>query len=261
MSIVGIHNRTENNKTANTLSPALGIDVRHEENRLKLVREILKPDISTDKKIEIELFWYGFRDYVHAVLKDREKEEVEQEKKRLNCIIRESYKNQFGRLHDQFVRYKSDKTSKFKDKKGVLPNPDINYNINYLDSVDVVIEKSRKKRGWGSLASNLMHTEIDIVIDTGDHNNALLIGEAKAESSLSVTGDHFLPHQLLRQYVATSILMSMIPCGRCVIPFIVCDKPKNIRNSEQVDFMVKMNWLRTNRIFSWEYLEDVLSTS
>ena len=70
------------------------------------------------------------------------------------------------------------------------------------------------------LVNNLKNTEVDIVLETHDR---IFIGEAKCESDLGADSELVLVHQLIRQYVATRILIHLtgyekgdhpICCGR-----------------------------------------------
>ncbi|MCY4199917.1 MAG: hypothetical protein OXF31_08935 [Gammaproteobacteria bacterium] len=103
------------------------------------------------------------------------------------------------------------------------------------------------------LLSNLKGTEIDIVFETPDH---LFIGEAKSLSGFGRDGKLVLVHQLIRQYVAASLLMRVKKEKKKIIPFIVADNLDSVNRSEQVKFMKARGWLDKANIIDWD---DVLN--
>ena len=60
MGILGIKNRTENWKTAQTFAPFFS----DENLRLGLVRKLGEPLETEPDDVQLELFWKGIRDYM-----------------------------------------------------------------------------------------------------------------------------------------------------------------------------------------------------
>ena len=68
MGILGIPNRTENWKTARTFAPFF----KSCSARAALAKRLLEPlGESQEGTVEIELFWYGIRDYIDLLGKKR----------------------------------------------------------------------------------------------------------------------------------------------------------------------------------------------
>ena len=99
-----------------------------------------------------------------------------------------------------------------------------------------------------------MNTEIDIVISTPEY---LLIGEAKHQETFGANSRHILVHQLIRQYVMASILVSMtvdeniVKTHKEILSFVVCDFPTQTRRMAQVEFLQKQGWINFSNVFSW----------
>ena len=223
MGILGIKNRTENWKTAQHFAPF----VRDGNVGLKLVRKLVENSDAQLDDIRIELFWYGMRDYVHKL---GEGDEPTSEK------IAGLYNHCFPNLRKDIQAFGS-----FGDLK---PR---NYDVS---------DQGRKD----GLKSNLLHTEIDIVLKTRRH---IFIGEAKGESRLGADGKNVLVHQLIRQYVMTNILLSFRVAEGCskkkVIPFVVGDKANlsKLKNTAQVRFMICKGWLEKKNVLSWDKIDEL----
>ena len=109
-----------------------------------------------------------------------------------------------------------------------------------------------------TLYSNLMHTEIDIVLETSDH---LFIGEAKYESGLGTDGENVLVHQLIREYVMARVLVDLTNKKKKIVPFVVVNENKldSIKNTGQVGFMIDQDpsWLKECNILSWNEIKSL----
>jgi len=161
----------------------------------------------------MELFWKGVRDYVHKHNSDVDDE------------FRAKYEKGFGCLR---------KCIENSDFQLTLPNE-----WNYATDC---CHKSK-------LLSNLKGTEIDIVFETPDH---LFIGEAKSLSGFGRDGKLVLVHQLIRQYVAATLLMKVKGESKKVVPFVVADNLTSVNRSEQVKFMKARGWLDKANIICWD---------
>ena len=174
-------------------------------------------------EIKLELFWYGMRDYIHQY--DGGAEEV-------LAKVADIYSHKFSNLRGHI--------EKSKHRFGALKPH------NYKGT-----PKNEEK-----LLSNLLHTEIDVVLETSDH---LFIGEAKDESKFGADGKHVLVHQLIRQYVTAKVLVCLKGKEKKVVPFIVGDKCKldSIKRTSQVRFMIDQCWLKECNILSWDYIKEL----
>ena len=223
MTILGITNRTENWKTAQKFAPF----VRDGNIRLNLARKLGESSDTQQDDVRIELFWYGMRDYVHKLGKENEPNS-----EKLACIYKQCFSN---------LRKDIEKFGSFGDLKP------LNYDVS----------DQRRKDG---LKSNLVHTEIDIVLESSKH---IFIGEAKDESRLGADGKNVLVHQLIRQYVMTKILLSLRVTEGCfkkkVIPFVVGDKTRlpSLKNTAQVKFMIRKGWLESKNVLSWDRIDEI----
>ena len=207
MNILGIENRTENWRTACYFSPFF----RDKDARLNLAKELLarhlrrQPsdvDLGTDE-VCINLFWYGVRDYIaqNGGKKPNDDNEL------LNC-----YRRLFSYLSSNIEGFnKSQERNLRKLQHG-------NYDVS--------------REGATRLGSNLVHTEIDIVLQL---QNYLFIGEAKFEEDLGTNGNHVLVHQLIRQYVMARILLDRVGVEKKIVPFVIRPKPEG-REQSQVSF-------------------------
>jgi len=116
---------------------------------------------------------------------------------------------------------------------------DVNYNSNCIKS----------------LFSNMKNQEIDIVIETPKQ---IFIGEAKyTTKGFSDNKKYFLPHQFIRQYVTTKLLLNHKQVKKEVIQFLVCEKKtvKKFEEDPQVLFMKKYYKFKLKRIIPWEDIE------
>ena len=225
--ILGIENRTENSKTVQHFH---GLT---REKQVRLVRCLLgNQEVGDDVDIKINLFWYGFRDYI-AKCKDEGKPPPTKE--------------QAGKIFgDLFGDLRND-VSKFQDPdlpRGFTPLQPRNY--------------SSEEDHFKELFDNLRHTEIDIVIQCGKH---LILGEAKYQSSLDTKSRYILVHQLIRQHVMARILLKVCGTDLEISHFLIGDRKRiaNLKKRVQVRFMEKQKWLRPENVLSWERIAEMTS--
>ena len=141
-----------------------------------------------------------------------------------------------------------------KQFTGLKIDKDCNYDVSEPYRIKLSGRDSDK------LSNNLFYTEIDIVIQTP---NYLIIGEAKGESSLSAKSDYVLVHQLIRQYVMTTILIELSASTQKytkkeIVPFIVADNVAELNRKRQVKFMCKKGWLNEKNVLSWDCIDRIV---
>ena len=180
---------------------------------VELAKRLGEPKETAPGEVHLELYWKGMRDYLHGKEDNVSDDELAE---RYECL--------FPDLHNKIKRF------------GGLRLPEAR---NYR--VDSTENKTRFR-------NNLINTEIDIVLASPGH---LYIGEAKHEMSFGADGSLILVHQLIRKYVMAKILVKRLGCKKKVIPFVVGNNAKPLRNSQQVDFMIRQGWLREENIREW----------
>ena len=220
MGILGIQNRTENWKTAESFC---GLS---EKGRANLVQKLCKTEVQP-REIRLELFWYGMRDYIHQHGGAEE-------------AVADIYRREFSDLRwhiESFEHNAGKRTLTFSE---LQPH---NYDVSTPGNRAVLYD-------------NVTHSEIDIVLETSNH---LFIGEAKDESGFGADGKLILVHQLIRQYVMAKILVDLKDVNKEIVPFIVGDPDKleSIRNTVQVGFMIDRDWLKECNILSWDYINQL----
>lgn len=228
MGILGITNRTENWKTVRTLCPPLSCDAK-----VKLVQRLLEPypnasEFTETSPIKFELFWRGVRDW-------------EKRCRHPAAEYERAYRSLFDNLRCEIKGFK-----KFKVLRC--------WNYQLCDD----IQDGQATPSTEVLRRNLIFTEIDIVLETPSH---LFIGEAKDESRLGANSKYILAHQLIRQYVMAKILVEMMQKSHIVVPFIVGNKIGNLKNTNQVGFMIKQGWLKESNVLSWDCIKSVMEAS
>jgi hypothetical protein len=230
-NILGINNRTENWKTAITLGPLI---TSQKQNRLA---DLIINKVETNhmlfgsNEVVMQFFWKGFRDHWNQISSSFSKE----------AMINETaavYNRLFSNLRNQVIEY----NVKAPHNKQLKLNK-----TNYI-----CLESD--KRGKELLFNNVVNTEIDVVLEAPGF---LLIGEAKDEQTFGATLKHTLVHQLIRQYVMTSIVLEMRGKRRDfkLIPFIIGN---NAETTAQVTFMVHQKYLSDANIITWEELEVLI---
>ena len=234
MGMLGITNRSENWKTAETFAPFF----KDGGARTRLVSHLLQPfgeaNQARGSAIKIELFWYGMRDYIHQTAKDHR---IDAE------AIAASYEKPdlFQGLRESIQSFRAEA---FPYK--FWPLQPGNYNVS--------------KENWQELYSNTQ-AEIDIVLETPNH---LFIGEAKhEEDGFETYGSAVLVHQLVREYVIAKVLVDLLPGNRQVVPFVVGDSDKlaSLQNTVQVKFMMRQGWLRKENVLSWDCIEKLAAST
>ena len=230
MGILGIDNRTENWKTAQTFAPFIGNEFA---TRLLAERLLENKPLGPEEKVSIELFWTGGRDYWHAA--KRNGEIVEPSPKLLAC----AYNQCFPRLRKEIEEFQRDAPKAFR------PLLCHNYNVYNVDG-EVDGESAK------TLATNFRNTEFDIVLETSKY---LLIGEAKDESSFDAKSKYVLVHQLIRQYVIAKILVHLAKKQKCIVPFVVAPRDKcklgRLKENSQIRFMIAKCGLKERNILTW----------
>ena len=230
MGILGIENRTENWKTAQSFSPFFN----DAEARYRLAQRLLKPlnkDLECKpEEIKLELFWNGVRDHL-AVLKG--KRDTPERRSQFAGI----YQRLFPDLRIDLKKF------------GVKLSKKVNYNVS-------------EKSGIGMLYHHLHGGEADVVLEAPGY---LFIGEAKFEGEFNDYGKRVLVHQLVRQYVVATIFLEIMAQAYerqaanqiVVIPFVAGDNDsvESLKKKEQVNFMVKQGWLNPGNFLSWMTLK------
>ena len=222
MGILGIENRTENWKTAQSFAPYFNDGAA----RLELAIRLGAPKESSQEDVRIELFWPGIRDHLYWETKYKGGRNEDHFPKLCNL-----YGCMFPDLRKKIETFRSGNQHLNLPQKW-------NYNPS-LDSGSIV-----------RLGNNLVNTEIDIVLETP---GCLFIGEAKYESDFGTDGGDVLVHQLVRQYVMAWILVAERGCNKKVIPFTVGGN----QNQLQARFMKNQGWLNPKNILSWDCIEKL----
>ena len=183
---------------------------RDAEGRRRLAERLLGKPVKSE--VSLELFWFGMRDYGNQ-LGWKTKDYVEP------CA--DAYKSLFGELREQ-VR-NSDLTGRLERD---------------------IYSADHKTR----LANNLIHTEIDIVLQSHHH---LFIGEAKRDEKF---GDRasVLKHQLVRQHVMARILLELVGSKKKIVPFVVGNDREKLAEDAQVRFMSEHFGMRKENVLRWD---------
>jgi len=175
------------------------------------------------REVKLELFWKGMRDFLYQ-----------------NRLKRNVMEQELGKLYKAFF---SNLRADVEDFRGFQTLRLKNYNTS--------------APGWlTSLFNNLRNTEVDVVVESPD---TLFVGEAKHEMSFGANSNHFLVHQLIRQYVMATILVELSPRsqGKKVIPFVVGDDFSRLIQSTQVKFSMSQGWLRAANVLTWEEIASL----
>ena len=224
MGILGIPNRTENWKTAQTFAPFIG-----NQFALRLLAERLSGEMpGQEEEVELELFWTGGRDYWYAAKENSDI--VKPSPESLACAYNHYFCDSRDLRKEIEEFQKSSKTF----------NPLLCHNYN------VAGENAKKK-----LTNHFRNTEFDVVLETSKY---LFIGEAKDESNFDAKSKYVLVHQLIRQYVIAQILVHLKEpnAPKCVVPFVVTQgKPEGSKENAQIRFMIDSHRLDKRNILSW----------
>lgn len=229
-TIIGINNRTENWKTAETLGPLI---TREKQNHLaNLLIDANHSSFDSDEVV-MQFFWKGFRDHWNERSRQCSKDDMVNE----TAVI---YNRLFPNLRNEIEAYnKDEKVSRNKR----LRLTEANY-------VCLNSDMQSKKR----LFANVSNTEIDVVLEAPGF---LLIGEVKAEQTFGAASKHILVHQLIRQYVMASIVLEMRAERKDfkLIPFVIGD---NTKQTAQVACMRYLGYLPEANIITWEELKKYI---
>ena len=233
MAILGITNRTENWKTARHFAPLFGA------NSVRLARRLLAHEDARAAlrpgEVRLELFWCGMRDYFEQIGK---KSETEKD------TLAEHYSKEFVELRKDIQEF----TKKFTGRGKLRELKPHNYCLSPQHDEGAIPEHDPTSK----LVSNLLHTEVDIVLESPRH---LFIGEAKHESSFGTNSEYVLVHQFIREYVMASILLKLLEQSRTVVPFVVGNDRKDLLNQGQVRFMIDKEWMREENVLEWSDIE------
>lgn len=214
MKILGkIENRTENWKTAQAFAPYYG------SKALLLAQRLAKPLGQTVKMAHLELFWNGMRDFIACQKKRNGKSSAQ-----LESEVGSIYSCHFSTLREKISKFEGFRKW---DKEGK------NYSADEVEGI----------------YNNLVHTEIDIVIET---EQFMFIGEAKGVTQLHSSSNHILVHQLIRQYVMATVLKDLCKSYKDIVPFVVGVDG----NQDQVKFMIEEKWLKEQNVLGWEHIEN-----
>ena len=218
MGILGIINRTENWKTASHLIPL------KMNNHVGGLADRLTPNLPhRSEEPELELFWKGMRDF---------KSQGEVDADTLSQNVTKAYNLRFAGLRRDIQRIGG-------------------FNNLRSDNYDVSTPKRQSM-----LFQNLRNTEVDIVLEDSE---SLFIGEAKHEMGFGADGKLILVHQLVRQYVMARILveLSVDTEKKKVVPFVVGDDVKKVRQFNQIRFMVNQGWLQEENVLNWQEIREI----
>lgn len=166
-------------------------------------------------EVGLELFWKGVRYYRHS--KDIPRRD-------LDLKVKEAYDLNFVDLRRDILD--------FQGFAGLTA-------AHYESTGDDAASK---------LTNNLLGTEIDVVLESPDH---LFIGEVKHEWTFGADGRLVLVHQLVRQFVAATILMRLVGDDKKVVPFVVGDNIDQLKKTSQVRFVIDQCWLKESNVLDW----------
>ena len=211
--------------------PILGIENRTENWRTAQVfaplfgdaalrrRFAERLDASIGDDVSLELFWFGMRDYG---------KQQGWEKKDYIEPCAGAYERHFSKLRAQVEEFGR---------------------FNELAKCHYAVSNKTK------LASNLIRTEIDIVLES---RSCLFIGEAKSETGFGTDGRNMLVHQLVRQYVMAKVLLDLKGCEKQIVPFVVGEDKDQLCRIGQVRFMIAQEWMRRENVLDWGDVRGVV---
>ena len=228
MGIVGIKNRTENWKTVEHFH---GLTA---EAKVKLVTRLLEPLVEQPtmpaKNIKIELFWQSFRDQTESIPDNQ-----------CMYVYQESFGDLRGKVEEFIEEARAARRRTFNDLE--------KWNYQVSENISRILKDGTQIPASEVLRTNLVSTEIDIVLETPSH---LFIGEAKDESDFDAKSRYVLVHQLIRQYVMTKMLLTILGEKRNIVQFIVGRDVEDLNKKEQVRFVKQQGWLKEGNVLSWE---------
>ncbi len=241
MGILGIENRTENWKTAESFAPFFECD----SARTRLAKRLLEP-LGTasevqDDFVKIELYWKGMRDHIQVLDENHKLNKHDLSMRRKG--LAERYTSLFPDLRRDIKKY---------IERSGSPMSLQTHNYNPMEDDE-------------EFYNNLRNTEIDIVLATPKY---LFVGEAKLESSFDVKYKYVLMHQLIRQYVLARILVNCREPEVEVVPFVVGDEPDkikephpNFKHFHQISFLRDVGWLKEENVLSWDCIDEIAKST
>ncbi len=239
MKILGIENRDENWRTAYYFSPFFRIA----GIRLDLARRLGESLATQPGDVHINLFWTGIRDYLQQNKKNRSD----------NILTRDNIDDFAERyMRSPFLRHLRETIEGFRQSQSSTLSR-ARWILN-AENYDVSTTNSKTE-----MTSNLIHTEIDIVLAS---LNYLFIGEAKHEEGFSENPKNVLMHQLIREYVMARILVDRLTSTgqispKIVVPFVVGDDAESLKKDDQIRFMIWRGWLKKENVLTWEEIKKL----
>ena len=223
--VLCIKNRTENWKTAYYFAPLF----RDTNARLELAQRLGEPKETNSDEVTIELFWKGLRDFRHQT-KEGNGKTLSRD------MMVKRYAECFSSLRGEIEEYCNAKTQ----------------TLGGLNERTYYVPKDEDTKAKCKLESNLINTEIDIVLESPRY---IFIGEAKSESGFgSGNSNDVLRHQLIRQYVMASILLQHCCPEKEVIPFVVGPQ---LKDRSQVEFMICHGWMKKCNVLEWKEIKNL----
>ena len=142
MGILGIANRTENWKTAQTFAPFFADECARKRLVTRLLEPLGQAHEAQAGTVKIELFWYGMRDWIH---------QTDEENKIQVEAIASSYEKPdlFRDLRESIHSFRAETSP-----KKFMPLQPHNYNV--------------AEENWEELFNNTQ-IEIDIVLESQNH--------------------------------------------------------------------------------------------
>ncbi|NLW91363.1 MAG: hypothetical protein GXY34_07155 [Syntrophomonadaceae bacterium] len=213
MDILGIRNRTENWKTAQTFLKLMY------EGKLNSFLGLLVKDIISEDEIKMELFWKGVRDY------------------RYQEGISLDFKERFT---EAYIEHFGDLKSRLRDKtvKRVYGLTDKNYDTTYIND--------------SNFLTNIQNQEIDIVLETDHHffigeakyevNNFNY--NSQCFLSHQLLRQYITTKILLHDKKINKEIIQFVVCDGSIV--------ENMKNNYQVRFLKKYYDFDTERIVSWD---------
>ena len=214
MGILGIDNRTENWKTAQTFAPFID---NHVACKL-LAERLLDERLDDTEDVSLELFWTGGRDW------------LAQDERRATKLAEKTSAAYASRFHD------------LRDKINEFPG----FNPLQLHNYDAEGQNAKK------LADHFKNTEFDIVLETSQHlfiGEAKDESSFGTDGKLVLV--HQLIRQYV---IARILVDLVSKGRKSIVPFVVAPEGKklaSLRNTAQIKFMIDQKYLKESNILSW----------
>ena len=216
--ILGINNRTENWKTAETF---LGLS---KEQIAALAARLVGPDFAFRMPLRLELFWHGARDLVHGRGRKGDWED---------------------RFAQEYQRHFSDLGSDLETYAGFRRLKDWNYDVS----------RATRKQG---LYRNLVGTEIDIIIETPDYLLVGEAKDETSSFGTdgNYVLVHQLVRQYVMAQILVNLtfpakgVVPFIVGSRQKLP--------GMKQRDQLKFMIRQGWLKKENILTWDEVDSVI---